>query len=77
VVTGHPQCTVRVSLLNSVQLTARFAVSIDDFFRSDGAAKFVNKMCALLKIKDLSRVKIVGIYTGSVQIVAIVEPAMI
>jgi hypothetical protein len=74
VVTGHPECKVRVSLLNSVQLTARFAVSIDDFFKSDGAAKFVNKMCALLRIKDMSRVKIVGVYTGSVQIVAIIEP---
>ncbi len=73
-VTGHPECKVRVSLLNSVQLTARFAVSIDDFFKSDGAAKFVNKMCALLRIKDMSRVKIVGVYTGSVQIVAIIEP---
>jgi hypothetical protein len=74
VVTGHPECKVRVSLLNSVQLTARFAISIDDFFKSDGAAKFVNKMCALLRIKDMSRVKIVGVYTGSVQIVAIIEP---
>ncbi len=73
-VTGHPECKVRVSLLNSVQLTARFAISIDDFFKSDGAAKFVNKMCALLRIKDMSRVKIVGVYTGSVQIVAIIEP---
>lgn len=77
VVTGHPQCLVRVSLINSVQLTARFAISMDDFFRSDGAARFVNKMCALLKITDTSRVKIVGIYTGSVQLVAIIEPAMI
>lgn len=77
VVTGHPECLVRVSLINSIQLTARFAISMEDFFKSDGAAKFVNKMCALLKITDASRVKVVGIYTGSVQLVTIIEPPMI
>ncbi len=41
-------------------------MNIDDFFRDDGVTKFINRMCALLKINDTSRVKIVGIYTGSV-----------
>lgn len=76
VVTGDPNCKVRVTLTNSIQLTARFAMNIDDFFRDDGMTKFINRMCALLSINDTSRVKIVGIYTGSVQIVSIIDPAV-
>lgn len=75
--TGDPNCKVRVSLTNSIQLTARFAMNIDDFFRDDGVTKFINRMCALLSINDTSRVKVVGIYTGSVQIVTIIDPEMI
>lgn len=77
VLTGDPNCKVRVSLTNSIQLTARFAMNIDDFFRDDGVTKFINRMCALLSINDTSRVKIVGVYTGSVQVVSIIEPPMI
>ena len=74
VVTGDPNCKVRVTLTNSIQLTARFAMNIDDFFNEDGVTKFINRMCALLQINDTSRVKIVGIYTGSVQIISIIDP---
>ena len=77
VVTGDPTCRVRVSLTNSIQLTARFAMNINDFFRDDGQTRFINRMCALLSINDTSRVKIVGIYTGSVQIITIISPPAI
>ena len=70
--TGDPNCKVRVSLTNSIQLTARFAMNIDDFFRDDGVTKFINRMCALLSINDTSRIKIVGVYAGSVNIVSYV-----
>lgn len=72
--TGDPNCKVRVSLTNSIQLTARFAMNIDDFFRDDGVTKFINRMCALLSINDTSRIKIVGVYAGSVNIVSFVLP---
>ena len=72
VVTGDPNCLVRVSLINSIQLTARFAMNIDNFFRDDGVTKFINRMCALLRINDTSRLKIVGIYTGSVKLISII-----
>lgn len=58
-------------------MTARFAMNIDDFFRDDGVTKFINRMCALLSINDTSRVKIVGVYTGSVQVTSMIEPPMI
>lgn len=47
-------------------------MNIDDFFRDDGVTKFINRMLALLSINDTSRVKVVGVYTGSVQIVSII-----
>ncbi len=75
--TGNPNCLVRVSLINSIQVNARFAMSLDEFHKNDGATKFVNRMCALMGINDTSRVKIVGIYTGSVSIIAVIEPPMI
>lgn len=52
-------------------------MNIDDFFRDDGVTKFINRMCALLSINDTSRVKIVGIYTGSVQVVSIIDPEVV
>jgi hypothetical protein len=66
VVTGDPNCRVRVSLTNSIQLTARFAMSITDFYNNDGQTQFINRMAALLQITDYSRIKIVGVYAGSV-----------
>jgi hypothetical protein len=75
VVTGDPNCLVRVSLTNSIQLTARFEMNINDFFRDDGVTKFINRMAALLKINDTSRIKVVGVYQGSVEVVTYIEPA--
>jgi len=74
VVTGDPSCKVRVSLTNSIQLTARFDMNIDDFFRDDGVTRFIDRMCALLKINDTSRVKVVGVYAGSVEVITYIEP---
>lgn len=64
---------MRVSLTNSIQLTARFSMNIDDFFNADGQTKFVDRMCAVLGIEDTSRLKIVGIYNGSVVITAYID----
>ena len=65
---------MRVSLTNSIQLTARFDMNINDFFKDDGVTKFVNRMCALLQITDFSRVKVVGVYAGSVLVTTFIEP---
>ena len=74
VITGN--CMVRISLTNSIQLTARFAMDIDDFFIQDGRTLFIDRMVALLGIQDFSRVKIVGIYTGSVVVRAFIEESV-
>ena len=73
VVTGDINCMVRVSLTNSIQLTARFSMSIDEFYDMDGETKFIDRMCAVLKVTDTSRLKIVGIYEGSVIIQSFLE----
>lgn len=71
-VTGDPKCLVRVTLTNSIQLTAKLDMSIDDFYKNDGVTLFIDRMCAVLGITDTSRVKVVGVYTGSVNIVSLI-----
>ena len=63
-VTGN--CRVRVTLTNSIQLTVRFAMSYDEFFNKNGRTLFIDRMAALLDIDDVSRIKVVGIFSGSV-----------
>jgi hypothetical protein len=48
-------------------------MDIDQFFAIDGETKFINRMCAVLGIVDTSRLKIVGIYNGSVVIHAYID----
>ena len=71
--TGDPNCKVRVSLTNSIQLTSRFSMDINDFFNKDGQTQFINRMAALLQITDYSRIKIVGVYSGSVIITTYID----
>lgn len=45
-------------------------MDINQFYADDGVTKFINRMCALLQITDYSRVKVVGVYAGSTNIVS-------
>lgn len=74
VVTGDMNCKVRVSLTNTIQLTTKFDMDISKFYSDDGVTKFIDRMCALLGITDTSRVKVVGVYEGSVELVVHIEP---
>lgn len=65
---AHKNCGIYVQLVNSIKLTARFEMSIDDFYAKNGTTLFIDRMAALLGIKDTSRIKIVGVYSGSVEI---------
>ena len=71
--TGDINCQVRVSLTNSIQLTVRFNMDIDDFYNLDGPTEFIDRMCALLQVTDTSRLKIVGIYSGSTVVDAYID----
>lgn len=46
------------------------------FFSIDGQTKFIDRMCALLGVTDTSRMKVVGVYNGSVYVVAYIEEEM-
>jgi hypothetical protein len=47
-------------------------MDINTFFSSSGTTLLVDRMCALLQINDTSRLKIVGIYNGSVTAVTVI-----
>ena len=50
VITNDPKCRPRLILTNSIQLTAKFDMDIDDFFEMDGRTKFIDRMAAVLRI---------------------------
>jgi len=63
---------VRVRLTNSIQLTMRFSMNINDFFRTDGPTRLIDRMSAVFHITDQSRIKIVSVYSGSIEVVAVI-----
>jgi hypothetical protein len=76
VVTEAQDCLVTVYLEETVQLTTHFAMDINDFFSNGGkSTKFIDRLCAVLEIKDTSRVKIVGVYSGSTVVVTSIFPS--
>lgn len=48
-------------------------MDINDFFSNNGQTLFIDRMCALLQVNDTSRLKIVGVYNGSVTVVSYLE----
>ena len=75
VVTEDPSCFLRISLKETIQLTTHFAITEAEFFASDGPqTNFINNLAALLLIQDTSRIKIVGVKSGSVEIIAAITP---
>lgn len=77
VVTEDPSCLVRITLTDSIQLTTHFVMNASQFFTASVYSNFINNLCALLDIKDASRVKVVGVFTGSTIIQAFIEPVSI
>lgn len=73
VLTEDPDCTAVISVVDSISLTTHFAVDINTFFTSNAITSFINNLCAILKITDTSRVKVVGVYSGSTVVNAIIE----
>ena len=63
---------MRVSLTNSIKLTAKFSIDLAEFYQSDGEDKFVSRIAAELSIEE-DRVKVVGVYGDPVTIKAFIE----
>lgn len=68
-------CLVKVELIESIQLTTHFAMTPSQFFVSTVMSSYIDNLCALLSITDRSRVKIVGVYTGSTIVKSMILPA--
>ena len=60
-------------MTNSIQVSARLNMSITDFFSVNGANLFIDCLCSVLGITDISRIKVVSIYSGSVAIIAYID----
>ncbi len=75
VVTEADDCLLTVFLEETIQLTTHFAMTSSDFFSNNKSTHFIDRLCALLEIKDTSRVKIVGVYSGSLVVVTNIFPA--
>lgn len=74
VVTEAIDCLVTIELTESIQLTTHFSMDIADFFNSaNPITNFINNLCALLNIVDTSRVKVVGVFSGSTTVHAAVS----
>lgn len=73
VLTEDPDCTAVISVVDSISLTTHFAVDVNTFFTSNALSSFINNLCAILRITDTSRVKVVGVYSGSTIVNTVIE----
>ena len=71
--TALRECVIRISLPESIQLTTHFAMGIRQFYDDDGKTLYIDRLAALLDIKDTSRIKIVGVYNGSTVVDAYID----
>lgn len=69
VLTADPACQIRVTVTNSIQLNARLDMDINLFFNMNGTTIFIDRMLAILGINDTYRLKVVGVYNGSTNII--------
>ena len=67
--TGEEDCLVTLRKSAFIQLSARIDIAASTFYDNDGETSFIDNICAFLGI-DTGRLKIVGIYEGSVYIEA-------
>lgn len=53
-------------------------MNISEFFLSNNSiTNFINNLCALLNIVDTSRVKVVGVHSGSVSVTTVITPSSV
>ena len=65
---------ITLELVETVQLTTHFAMDPSQFFTNTVMSSFIDNLCALLGVTDTSRVKIVGVYTGSTIVKTMILP---
>ena len=73
VITEAEKCLVKISLADSIQLTTHFAMNASDFMTDSVMSNYIDNLAALLGITDQSRIKIVGVHTGSTIVETVIE----
>ena len=73
VITEADKCLIKISLADSIQLTTHFAMNASDFMTDSVMANYTGNLAALLGISDQSRIKIVGVHTGSTIVETVIE----
>lgn len=69
---ASPACTINLETTQSIALSFRIDMTVSDFFANDGETQFIDRMAAALNIPQ-SRIRIVGVYAGSVVVVSQIE----
>jgi len=62
--TGDDTCKIQVKLINAIQASIRYSVTIEEFFAQNGPATFIDKVAAVLNINPAS-IRITEIRSGS------------
>ena len=62
--TGDPTCSLYVRITNSIFASARYNISVDDFYANDGKTKFIDRIAAVLGI-PFSTIRVVSVKSGS------------
>lgn len=62
-----PGCTVVVIPRDAILTSVRLDWTADEFFAGDGATTFTQRMASVLNV-HISRVKIVSVYEGSLNV---------
>lgn len=62
-----PGCTINVIPRDAIMTSVRLQWTAEQFFKGDGATTFTQRLAAVLGI-DITRVKIVSVYEGSLNV---------
>ena len=73
VVTSAQDCIITLSVADSIELSATFDITPSAFMTDSVMNSYIDNIANLLSITDLSRIKIVGVHTGSTVVDTVIE----
>jgi len=62
--TGEDSCELKTSVINSIQASVRYDMTVEEFFAKDGPTEFIDRIAAILNINPAS-IRIVEVRKGS------------
>lgn len=66
-------CVLKLETTDSIQLSFRLQSTVQEFYSTGGTDKFVRNLASALGI-NTSRIRILGVYEGSVVVDSAIEP---